>query len=406
MDLPVQPFGRFAGKSIYFYMKNLIIIFLSFITVFINAQNAAESGYYRIQNMKTERYVYVRDNTGSINWTALDAEMGAIELWKETPDHSRFSDPGSVIYVENHDNNRYDLQSQGMGIYKMFKEYLTLTVGSGYYQLTVTKEGVRKSLCDANTVLSMDRGKMGTDGSGTYRNWIGTKLDVTTDEWFGITPSIEVDGKFYQPFFADFGFTPVSDDMKVWYISVVDTAGAVLKEFTGSVIPANMPVFIECASSVTAQNKLDLKYNHSTLPADNKLKGVYFNNLMRNMISPDARTEFNSSTMRVLGKMKDGRLGYILSTETTENGIQYLAANQSYLIVGSDCPQEIPVITEEQYAEILAERANAAVNSSTYSRLKEVYHISGKFIGKLTSEEIAKLDPGVYIIDRKKVKVE
>ncbi len=387
-------------------MKNLIIIVLSFITVFINAQKAAESGYYRIQNMKTERYVYVRDNTGSINWAALDAEMGAIELWKESPGHSRFSDPGSVVYVENHGNNQYDLQGQGMGIYKMFKEYLTVTVGNGYYQLTVTKEGVKKSLCDANTTLDMDKGKMGTDGSGTYRNWIGTKLDVTTDEWFGITPSIEVDGKFYQPFYADFGFTPVSEDMKVWYISTVDTAGAVLKEFTGSVIPANMPVFIECASSVTAQNKLDLKYNHTTPPTDNKLRGVYFNNRTRNKISPDARTEFDSKTMRVLGKMADGRLGYVLSKETAENGIQYLAANQSYLIVGSDCPQEIPVITEEKYLKILADRANAAVNSATYSRLKEVYSISGKFIGKLTAGEIDNLDPGVYIIDRKKVKVE
>ena len=194
--------------------------------------------------------------------------------------------------------------------------------------------------------------------------------------------------------------------MKVWYISAVDTAGAVLKEFTGSVIPANMPVFIECASSVTAQNKLDLKYNHTTPPTDNKLRGVYFNNRTRNKISPDARTEFDSKTMRVLGKMADGRLGYVLSKETAENGIQYLAANQSYLIVGSDCPQEIPVITEEKYLKILADRANAAVNSATYSRLKEVYSISGKFIGMLTSEEINNLDPGVYIIDRKKVKVE
>ena len=406
MDLPVAFWQVYRQVHLFIYMKNLIIITLSFITVFINAQNAAESGYYRIQNLKTERYVYIRDNTASIDWAALDAEMGAIELWKESKNHSRFSDPGSVIYVENHGNNQYDLQGQGMGIYKMFKEYLTVTVGNGYYQLTVTKEGIRKSLCDANATLNMDRGEMGTEGSGTYRNWIGTKLDVTTDEWFGITPSIEVDGKFYQPFYADFGFTPVSEDMKVWYISVVDTAGAVLKEFTGSVIPANMPVFIECASSVTAQNKLDLKYYHATLPADNKLRGVYFNNRVRNFISLDARTEFDSKTMRVLGKMADGRLGYVLSKETPDNGIQYLAANQSYLIVGSDCPQEIPVITEEQYAEILAERANAAVHSATYSRLKEVYSISGKFIGMLTSEEINNLDPGVYIIDRKKVKVE
>ena len=197
------------------FMKHLLIIAFSLLAVSLYAQKSAIDGYYRVSNWKTERYVYVYDNTGSIDWSALDAEMGAIELWKESSKHSRFSDPASVLYIENYASNQYDIQSQGMGIYKMLKEYITLIEDDGLYELSVTKGSVKKSLRDVNLNSRMAKGSMGTNGSGDNNKWIGTKIDVTTDEWFGITPSIEVNGKFYQPFYADFGFTPVSDDMKV-----------------------------------------------------------------------------------------------------------------------------------------------------------------------------------------------
>jgi hypothetical protein len=380
--------------------RNLIIIVLALFPFFIQAQSSIEEGYYRVSNMKTERYVYVRDNTGSINYSALSAEMGAVELWK---DHDKtLSDPGSIIYLKKVENGQYDLKSQGTGILEMIERAVTISAGNGFYQLYA--EG--KYLCDENRTLWMDDGNLGTNGSGNYTKWIADKVDVATDEWFGITPSIEANGKFYQPFYADFGFTPLSDDIKVWYISVIDTAGVVLKEFTGDVVPARMPVFIECTSSVTSQNKLDLKYYYATLPADNKLKGVYFNKPSRRAISNDACTEFNSSTMRVLGVMEDGRLGYVLSNEPLNKGKQYLAANQSYLVVESHYPSEIPVITEAEYEEILARRENAAVHSTTTASIKEVYSISGRFIGMLTAKQISELHPGLYIIERKKVSVE
>ncbi len=386
------------------FMKHLLTIALSFIAVSIQAQLFSGDGYYRACNKKTGRYFYIFDNSGKINMTALDAELGAIELWRDCEEHNRFSDPATVVYMEQH-GSQFDFQCQGMGLYKMFKQYVTLQKGSGYYSFSVTKDGITKSLYDSNSSIWPDKGKLGTDGSGEYGKWVVTKVDIA-DEWFGINPSIEVDGKFYHPFYADFGFTPVSEDMKVWYISVVDTAGAVLKEFTGDVVPANMPVFIECTSGDPEQNKLDLKYYKESAPADNKLKGVYFNNPKRKQSSTDAATEFDKSTMRVLGVTQDGRLGYILSKETPYKGEQYLAANQSYLVVGSDCPSEIPVITEAEYEEILANRGDAAVHIASYTTPKEVYSISGRFIGKLTTDEIKKLSPGIYIIGRRKVTVE
>ena len=389
------------------FMKKLLLVALLFVPVFIQAQYVSDNGYYRVYNVFTERYVCVCDNTGSINISAVDAETGAIELWREGDEHSRFSDVASVLYVEKFEKNQYDIQAQGAGINKMFGRYITLEKGNGYYTLSVTQNNVQKFLTDSNLNLWPDEGKLGTNGGPDYRQWAGTKIDSNTDEWFGITPSVKLkNGKFYHPFYADFGFTPVPEDMKVWYISVIDKEGAVLKEFTGDVIPANMPVFIECASSVASQNKLDIKYNRDAVPADNKLKGVYFNKPIRKGISKDACTEFNKSTMRVLGEMEDGRLGYVLSKVKPNNGKQYLAANQSYLVVEPDYPSEIPVITEAEYEEILANRGDAAVHVTTYSVSKEVYSISGRYIGKLTGAQISELSPGIYIIDRKKVTVE
>ena len=370
------------------------------------AQGIAD-GYYRVHNLKTERYVYVTDNTGSINYQAVTANMGAIELWK---DHSRtYSDPASIIYLKNMGQNSggvyYDLQSQGTGVKQIIDYYVYIHYSGGYYQLYA--EG--KYLCDNETTNS-DDGALGTDRSGNYRKWVANMVDSKTDEWFGITPTIINDGRYLHPFFADFGFSCVPDGMKVWYISAVDKEGIVIKEIKDNVIPARVPVIMECVSSDPSENKLDLIYSYSKGPADNCLKGVYFNNDHRPK-SPDSRTEYNKKTMRVLGVMADGRLGYVLSKVTPDKKTkkQYLAANQSYLVVGNDFPEEIPIITESEYQAIIDQRIAdsiaAVLPAIPQSDGSVVFTISGRSLGELTPQEIEKLPAGIYIINRKKVVV-
>ena len=84
-------------------MKRLIttLSFLAFSLVLFAQVDG--DGYYRVSNVKTERYVYVTDNTGSIDIHAATADMGALELWKN---HDRaLSDPASVIYIEYKGSN-------------------------------------------------------------------------------------------------------------------------------------------------------------------------------------------------------------------------------------------------------------------------------------------------------------
>ena len=40
-------------------------------------------GYYRVHNKVTERYVYVTDDKGKLDYATTSADMYAIQLWKD-----------------------------------------------------------------------------------------------------------------------------------------------------------------------------------------------------------------------------------------------------------------------------------------------------------------------------------
>lgn len=381
-------------------MRKLLLL-VSFILSAITSVNAVDhvNGYYRVHNLGSNRYVYVTDNTGSINYQAMDADMQAIQLWKN---HDKtISDPASVIYLqykgESTGGKYYDLQSQGTGVHDIINYYVYLHESGGYYQLYA--EG--KYLCD-NETTDRDQGAMGMDRKGDYRRWISTLIDVESDEYFGITPAVKSGSRYYHPFFADFGFTPFSDGMKVWYISKIDTVCVVISELESDVIPAKTPVIIECSSKYPTNNRIDLKYSYASGPEDNQLKGVFFNNPNRSK-SADSRTEYDPATMRVLGITSDGRLGYILSTvkADSKNGKQYLEANQSYLVVGENMAEELPVVTEEEYEVILQERLSSVRNAAAEKKYS-VYMISGRKVGDLDEKQLNSLPEGIYIVNNRK----
>ena len=387
-----------------FMKKHLLLVFFSLLSVTaVNADDPAD-GFYRVHNLKTGRYVYVTDNTGKINYQARDADMGAIQLWK---DHDRtISDPASIIYLQykgvSSGGKYYDLQCQGTGVHEIINYYVYLHESKGTYQLYA--EG--KYLCD-NETTDREQGAMGMDRTGDYRRWVSDMIAVDSDEYFGINPSVKYGSRYFQPFFADFGFSPYSDGVKVWYISKIDTACIVISELDNEVIPARTPVIIECSSKYPTNNRIDLKYSYDAGPEDNLLNGVFFNNPNRSK-SSDARTEFDPSTMRVLGITSDGKLGYVLSTvkADSKNGKQYLEANQSYLIVGENMPEELPVVTEEEYEVILQERIKASVKDAEMEKLYSVYMISGRKVGDLDKTQLNLLPEGIYIVNNRKYIVE
>lgn len=342
-------------------------------------------GFYRVNNYKTQRYIYVTDNTGSINVQATTAEMGAIQLWT---DHSRtIADPASIIYIKKV-GDAYDLIAQGTGVHALVGYYVVLDEADGLYQLYA--EG--KYLCDNETSDSPD-GLLGTERKGDYRKWEVTPVESSTDNFFGLKPTLKVGASYWQPFYADFAVS-LADGMKAYYISEVHDEAVIFAEITDEIIADNTPMYIECASAEAASNKLELYYRKGTSYTDNCLSGVYFNNDDRPK-SADARTKYDPATMRVLGRMKNGKLGFVMKN------LDYLPANQSYLVVPETAYEELPIMTAEEY-EVYAQELH--VKSANASVKRPVYSILGVKIAD-DADAIDNLPAGLYIIGNRKVVV-
>lgn len=338
---------------------------------------ALDEGFYRVMNVGSSRHCFVWDNTGSLDYSKTDADLGAIELFKNNP--PRFSDPGTVIYVKKVGSS-YDFQSQGTGVYQIIQYYVSLSDrGNGAYWIYASAQGMTKYLCDEATSSRTDRGKMATAKSDTRPNfqlWSFTPVSANGDEYFGITPTVHANGRHFQPFYADFAFQYASSGMKTWYVKQVDeTKGAVIiNEYSGEAIARKTPIIIETTATESTSNRLSLLNSGGNSISDNKLKGNFFCNRYR-LTSNNAKTEFNPQTMRVLGVNASGKLAYLNTPYNLEeiNGAYYLAANQSYLQVSANAPSELLVMTQSEYDAAFPPIVN--VSSITLSQTQASLHV-------------------------------
>lgn len=296
-------------------------------------------GYYRVQNYKSSRYVYVIDNTGSVSVSTTSADLGALALRKNFS--TACCDPATVLYIKAVDSE-YDIQAQGTGIYEIVSQYVKIRNygNDDTYVAYATYSGVTKYLGDGEQASSVE-GVCSTETSGEWRYWYILPIEADGDNYFGVNATeVEIDGTYYQSFYAEFPFTPVSDGVEVYYISTVENGYAVLKEITG-VVPGETPVLIKTSSSSPSDNILDIGGTASTTISDNKLVGVYFYNTSK---SHRNLTAYSSSTMRMLGTTSDGSLGFITPTD-----VDYIPANSSYLSVSSGTAEELTIVTEDEY---------------------------------------------------------
>lgn len=306
-----------------------------------------QNGYYRVKNYKTNRYVYVYDNTGKINAAAGTADAGALDLWKDL--NRTISDPGSVLYANYIGPNgkggySYDVEGQGTGVHDIIGYFVSIyRKSNGHLNIYASLGGLTKYLDDEETNLTLAQGQMGFNRTGDFQLWDEYPIDAASDNYFGVAPTVSANGKYYQPFYAAFPFNFASSGMKSYYIKEYDAAEgiAVIAELSGDV-PGAMPLIIECSSSEPTDNRLNLLRNNALPLEGNKLAGVYFNNPYRED-SPDARTRYDAETMRVLGTNAEGQLVFTKYNKT------YLPANQSYLVVPAGSPEEIQIMTEEEY---------------------------------------------------------
>jgi len=338
-------------------MKRLFALFFLIASGLSAFAQLGADGFYRIRNYGTGNYIWVCDNTGSINYAATTADMGAMQLWSGLD--KAISEPASVIYLSEHDG-RWDAEAQGTGVYEMIQhyvqvQYLGLVDGMSLYQIFATESGLTLYLSDdGRWSMKYEFSLLGTKEKGAARRWVPELIDASTDSYFGVKPSVTVGDKHYAPFYAAFAFSFASQGMKAYYITKVDGNIAVIKQIEQEVIPASTPVLIECSSTNPSDNRLNLLAGNFPALDKNLLKGVFFCNEFRSA-SKDAITAFDANTMRVWSANADGKL--VLSTSTdglhinvrNDDGLRYLNANQSFLPVSEGTPEELQLMTESEY---------------------------------------------------------
>lgn len=389
-------------------MKKTLLLFFSFLCLSssVSAQYLAD-GYYRVINAGSSRYFYLKDNKGHAKLVGanVDYDLDAVLLRKGQ--ENTISDPTTIIYVSRKSGYEYDLSAQGTSIQKMTGRYVTLSEDrktKNRFRVGATESGVTKYLAD-HQQLEYEYGYIDLSTGVPYNQWDAAAIDATSDNYFGLVPSVKVNGTKYAPFYAGFGFKPASQGMTVYYVSAVNEQKGIvcMKEVKGSV-PNSTPVFVACSSDEASGNRLSLENNSSSLDG-NVLKGNFFNfsnqflldgripeapagkeNLYRySVLLHVNQTAYNPSTMRVLGE-KDGKLAYVKDLD-----LDYLPANQSYLVVSENAPDCLFVVSESEYKVLGIE------SMETDDESYVIYNLLGKQVSSKSS-----LSAGIYIINGKK----
>ena len=354
------------------------------------------SGFYRIQNYKTDRYFVMVDDSAWLITTAStqDINTGAFKLVQ--PFEERVAtNPATICYLTKYSNYQYNVSGQGLDLYARVKAYLEFRQRSnGTYTIggtgTVSGISMTKYLTDSEfrgDEVPIYTAEKNLDDYGYW--WI---RPINDKYYFGFRPTIKAsldgaDSLYYTPFYASFPFA-VNSNVKAYYITEVRDGYAKVKGLTYTV-PGATPVFVECTSETATENKVSLTSSTATATG-NQLKGVYFCNDVKESTGHRNVTAYNPNTMRVLGRAADGRLAFVKSTELT-----YIPANTCYLQVPVGSPNVIYVVKD-------IPSGIETVKAADVKPVKRgVYTLSGQRLGD-TTEGLSK---GVYIVNGRKTVV-
>ncbi|MCQ2129659.1 MAG: Ig-like domain-containing protein [Bacteroidaceae bacterium] len=334
-------------------------------------------GFYRTRNKTTGRYVTVIDDYGRVDYTSTSADMGAIRTFRTNDskpnwnEQKIFSNPGSIIY-STHNSSGYNFQCQGTTTYQILGVYLNLNNRNNAYQLYASKSGQVLYLHDMENFKDSSNVTSGsTSGAYTcYKDWEVLPVSTDGDNYFGMLPTITNKGAYYLSFFASFPFSFHSAGMNAYYINKVDASlkVAVIKEIGAnkSDIPAGMPIIVKCSSDKPTNNRLNIHVSSAKAPSDNMLKGVYFCRKERQATNQhNDYVENDPNTMRVIGVLSDGSIGM------KKYGGLYIPQNTAYLQVPVGTPDELKLVTEEEYQKMTDVKVTSiSLNKTEISKIE------------------------------------
>lgn len=359
-----------------------------------------KDGYYRVKNIATDRYVGIVHDKSQSQIITTQADLEALRAFKDWSWVE--SDPATIVYFERNGSG-FNLHGQGTSTSAIIGYNIEIQDLGGKYRCYVNYNGTQYlSVSTDEPDESVYRLNIGN--RNTFE-WYISPVSSSSDCYFGVKPTVEANGKYYATMYADWGFSPATSSTKAYYVEKVENGCAVIREITGPVA-ASTPVIFECGSAEAVNNKLDIAVNDATKPADNKLSGVYFCMNNGQSFHKDF-VEYNPSIMRVLGTCSDGRPGFVKKSKDDFKIIDdfwsfmaagAIPANTAYLVVSEGTPDELPLITAEEYAAGINDIYADAPTAS------DVVTLSGVVI-KRNATSVKDLPAGVYIWNKRKIVV-
>lgn len=361
-------------------------------------------GYYRIQNVKTGRYMTLADrHSRGVNTHTTNVDAGALQtrkLWSDIE-----SDPGSVFYIKKVNNDEYNILGQGIDMHQLINYYIRIENKNGNYKLWQTNSGTKLYLSDENQDNEGQNNSFARTSGADTREWKIIPLDNNGDNHLGLTPAIKAsNGKYYTTYLTGFPYSLQSEGMKAYTITTQNNGKGMVgyKEIKGE-IPAKTPVLIECSSAEGKNNLIKpLTSTTNTISGSNKLTGVYF--CLADWMSGHYNyVTFDAAKQRILGVNAEGELVFNTAEENLvtlededDNIIKAIPHNTAYLNVSSDAPKELKVTDE-----ITAGVSHITIDTKNAD---DIYTLTGvKVRENATSTD--GLPQGVYIFQGKKVVV-
>ncbi len=371
-------------------MKKILLFLSSFLPLAAVAQLNGD-GYYRIQNNASERYITITDDVIADISKPSDIDVNNLTTWKGYDNVK--SNPASIFLIEAV-GDKYNISGQGISVYKITggKAYVSINKrAEGIYLISASASqggvSVTKNLYDATSDDEYDYVR--TDGNDAYQYW-HIKPIADTDNYIGITPTIQTNDGWYGTIYASFPFKFASTGMTAYYVDGVHTGQFQLKEIIDEIKPAATPMIIKCSSDDAAQNKITPVSATTTAPTDNLLGGTYFASSLKKHI---ARVEYDSKTMRVLGKDTKGNLIFTTASEDYLTKKMYIPKNTAWLNIPASLTGDFQLVSRDTYSGISNVKVNATKNCP-----KGTYTITG-----IKVDETKPLHPGIYIKDGQKV---
>lgn len=386
-------------------MKKFLLYFVALLP--LNAFAQLSAGYYRLQNVETNRYMSIVDTRAEFKIGAsyanyVYADLDAIYMDNDF-DGSVVCNPASICYIEPISSDMLNLSGQGLNLFQMTGRYLNYLERPDHsFRLFATGSGggmtVTRYLIDNTSHGTYFHPAVGdgTDAANN-RNWKFLQVTLDDAQCLGVKPELQVtaDGSYWTTLYAGFPCQPSDAAMKAYYVSKVDnTFGlAVISALPNNIIASEVPVLIQCTGATPKVNKMTLLAPNTTgVPSNNLLVGNYYCNDQQNSSDEKERghhnvTDYNASTMRVLGLTTDGNLAFVKSD------IKYLPANKAYLKVSGTAPDVFRVVTEEEYQEIVTGINEIA--SPVNNGQKVIYDLQGR--------RITAPSKGLYIVNGKKM---